>query len=606
MVKRKGIGYMIEVMVSLLVVFIFILGNTASDPGTEWSSFQKEIIGQDISYTLEKTGDVESFVRGGETGSLITAAETLSRSGVSVSGTVENVPISRQLVGFHIPPSERINASLKEVESGDQCDGDLEELEDEDAEILRSENQRADAYIYVTDSDPGVSGGTNGDEDYDTVWVDNGTSCQFSSSEGPYYLDEFFYWGNNSEGEHWDIKAIYNETEEIELYNSTQIVGLRPTLTEGVNGIDTNIEIETSAAEKDDLSSYDILVFQGRETIEPGGVLREEKDKVQDYMSEGSILLMMGLQKSDFYDGGDLEDNFITETGLKWVDLPFKADYRNNPGDEVGGQFGSNSNSEELETFFDGENGQTDNLNLTPSGNITSSNSQNFKSSGPLLYTDQGSYELTEWNATNYSMETVPPSNIEGYPDTACVDAGTEDRNLTKGNFSFPSYETDSTVEYEVISTKLGEDESFCQNNDVRALNIDLDRNGDFGDSGEGPFLNGESLTVKGKEYRIFFPETDSIKNGTAAEFVYTGDRGIENINFRVSFQGFTGNKLARMGYKQNYSKDEKKMISAVIHWLSDDTQGFGEKAESTEDTEIVSGVKENTYIPYKISLRWR
>jgi hypothetical protein len=605
MVKRKGIGYMIEVMASLLVVFTFILGNIPADPGTDWSDFQTEIIGEDITYVLEETGDTESFIRGGETGSLVTASETLSRDRVSVSGSVENVPISTQIVGFHTREIDRLNASLTPVSSGDQCHDDLEELEDSDAEILRSENTRAGAHIYVTDSDPGVSSGTNGEEDYDTTWVDNSTQCQFSSSEGPYYMDDFFYWGDGSGGDYWDINEIYGDGP-IELFNSTQIIDLRGTLKQGVNGIDTGIDVDAVAVDREDLDSYNILVFRERETIEPNGVLETHKEKVQDYLSEGSVFLMMDLQKQDFYSGGTSADNFISETGLKWIDLPYRRDYRENPGDEVGGEFGSNSDSERVETFLKGVNGQTRGLNLTPGGNIASSNTRDFKRSEPLLYTDRGSYQTTVWNSTNYSMEEVDPANIDGYPETACVEEGTVDGNLTRGNFSFHNYENDDEVEYRAISTKLGQNDKFCRENDVRALNVDFNRNGDFDDPGEGSFLNGESLTVKNKRYTAYFPGEEAIENGTAAEFVYTGDSGIENINFRTSFDGFSGNRLARLTYKENYNEDEKKIISAVIHWLSDDTKEFGENEESSISTETVGGVKENTFIPYKISMRWR
>lgn len=605
--KRKGIGYMIEVMASLLVVFTFILGNAPSEPSTDWSSFQKEMIAQDITYTLEKTGDTESFIRGGETGSLKTAAQTIGNDRVSVTGTVENVPISSQTVGFNIRPVDRFNDTLEDVDTlNDQChqDDDLQELESE-YEILRSENQRAGAYIYITDSDPGISGGTNGEEDYDTLWVDNGTKCQFSSAEGPYYNEEFFYWGDGDGGYHWDFNEIH-DAEKIEIFNSTQIIDLRPVLRRGVNGIDTGVELDAVAADREDLSTYDMLVFREVETLE-SGILDGQPAKIKEFMNEGSVLLMMNLEESNFYGAdGEIKENFLTDTGLRWVELPYKTGYRENPGDRVGGSFSSSPQSEELETFFSGLDGQTDNLDLAPAGNISSSNDQGFKDSDPLLYTEKGSYNLDLWNATNYSMQKVQPSSIDGYPETACVEEGIEDGNLTRGNLSFTKYETSEKTEYRAISTKLGENDAFCRENNVRALNIDFDHDNSFDGENEGPFLEGENLTVEGKKYTVNFPSEKSLEDGVSAELVYIGRSRIENINFRTGFQDFSGEKLARIQYKENYSEDEKKMISAVIHWLSEDTQEFGESRESSISTTVIGGVKEKTYMPYRISLRWR
>jgi len=606
MVKRKGIGYIIEVMASMLIMFAFIAGNVPSDPATDWNKFQKEISAQDIMYTLEESGDTNTFIREGETGSLVTAAKTFSRGRIDLSGSVENIPITDQVVGFHTLENNRLNASLDTVQNlGDQCyqDSDLEEL-DSEHDTLRTKNSRSGAYIYVIDTDPSTSGGANGKEDYDTAWIDNGTKCQFSSSEGPYYKDEFIYWGDGVGGDHWDINEIYSNDQELELFNATQVVRLKTELESRVNGIDTGVKVDVLAADREDLSSYNILVFRDRQTLETG-ILDYNPEKIQDFMSEGSVLLMMDLRKTDFYDGGSLAENFITDTGLKWVDLPYRTGYQGSPGDSVGGSYGDNPAANEVETYFKGTDGDIGQLNLTPSGNVTSSKDQDFKNSESILSTEKGSYQIENWNSTNSSMKPVDPSNVDGYPSTACVEDGKTDRNLTKGTFEFENYEADNTVEYEVISTKLGEDEQFCHNNHIRALNVDFNGNNNFGDRGEGPYLNGESVTIKNKVYSVYFPGETGIRYGNKSTFVYTGNSNIENINYRTSFEGFRGQKLARIGYKDRYNEDEKRMVSALIHWLSEDTAQFGEQAKSITSTESIGAVREDIFMHYKISMRW-
>lgn len=600
MVERKGIGYIIEAMTALLVMFIFILGNSPSDPGTNWNQFQKQAISQDITYTLEKTGDTEDFIRNGETGSLVTAAETLSRGRVSVSGSIENVPISTQVVGFHVLENNRDNVSLDSVQDlGDQCyqDDDLEEINAEDGDILRSENSRAGAYLYVADTDPEISGG-DGSIDYDTVWVDNKTRCQFSSSEGPYYIGEFIYWGDGPGGENWDINEIYSSSENLELYLATQIVDMKGSLKSRVNGIDTGLVLDTVASEQEDLGSYDILIFRTRDSLP---VLNSEEEKLQDFMSHGSMLLMIDLEKQDFYNGNTPADNFITNTGLKWVDLP----YRSQPPDPTGVNFHSSSHSEVVQTYFQGQSGNDNGVDLKPSGNVTSSNNRFFKNSEPLVTTGGGAYKVSEWNATNYSMEQADPNVIEGYPETACVDS-TKSSSLTNGTFEFYDYQTDDIKVYDVINTELGEDEEYCNNNDVRALNIDLNDNGDFGDPGEGPFLNGESLMVENKSFTATFPSDQAVQTGEAAVFIYTGESAVENVNYRTSFRDFTGRKLARIGYENNYETEDKKVIASLLHWLSEDTAQYGVQEDTVISTETVGGVKEETFIPYRISMRWR
>ena len=63
---------------------------------------------------------------------------------------------------------------------------------------------------------------------------------------------------------------------------------------------------------------------------------------------------------------------------------------------------------------------------------------------------------------------------------------------------------------------------------------------------------------------------------------------------------------MARIGYKSSYNQDEKKLIASVLHWLSDDSQGFGTESEAEFSTQVVGGVKEQTYIPYRIDMRWK
>lgn len=605
MVNRKGIGYILEVLAAMLVMFAFVLGNTPDAPATDWGNYQRQVMSQDLTYVMERTGDIDDFVRNGETGTINTVAQTLSRQQLEVSGTIENVPISTQIVGFHVLENDRENITIDSVDSvsDNECyeNNDLGEIEPNDGEVMRSENSRDGSYLYIADTDPDISGG-NGDLDYDTLWIDNGTRCQFSASEGPYYIDEFFYWGNSSGEEHYDINQMYTPDEQVELFLATQVADLKPVLDSRVNGIDTGLVIDTMAADRGNLDSYDILVFRERDTLDSANsVLNQHKDDIQDFLQQGSVLLMADLEKDDFYSGGNLADNFITSTGLKWVGLG----YATKPADPAGGSFTGTSESRQLENYFEGVNGNEAQLDLAGSGNISSSNRRYFKQSPALVNSDTGRYETSDWNATNYTMDQVDPDSISGYPDSACVESS-KSSALTRGEFDFRNYENDDYDTLKVISTRLGDSSSYCNNKYFRALNIDRDGDQDYGEENEGPFLEGERVEVNDKLYTVSFPSSQALETGEAAELVYIGDASIEAVNYRTSFNGFSGRRFARMGYKQSYNPDERKMIASVLHWLSEDSAGFGEQEESDISTEVVGGVKENTFIPYRVNLRWR
>lgn len=601
--RRKGIGYIIEALSALLVLFIFVLGNTPTEPATDWNNFQKNILSQDLTLVMEKTGDADDFIRNGETGTMMTMMDTLSQDRLSVSGSVENVPISTQIVGFHTIEDNRTNISFSPVQDlNDQCyqQDSLEEIEPAEGEIMRSDDSRDDTYLYIADTDPDISGG-NDEIDYDSLWADNGTRCQFSAAEGPHYLNEFFYWGNSTGEDHFDINKVYNDSNELELFLANQASDLRPALTSRMNGIETGIVVDTVAVDRGGLEGYDILVFSRREAIPD---LNDNEEKIQQFLEEGSLLMMVELRKQDFYiDLGtspELADNFITSTGLKWVDLGYSTPI----SDPAGASFSETASSRELGDYFQGFDGDPAQIELRPAGKISSSNGIDFKNSAPIVATRTGSYDTEIWNATNYNMDTVDPDTVEGYVETDCV-GSSESTALTEGEFDFHDYQTDSYQPYSVISVQLGAENS-CSDNYARAVEIDIDGDGEYTDGNEGPFLSGEQVRVENKTFTVNFPNQEALETGDAVEFVYNGENEIESINYRNSFPGFQGQRLARMEYKSSYSAEEKKMVSAVVHWLSDENTQFGNQRNVEISTEAIGGVKENTFIPYRISMRWK
>jgi hypothetical protein len=302
-------------------------------------------------------------------------------------------------------------------------------------------------------------------------------------------------------------------------------------------------------------------------------------------------------------DGTEIDDisaprgNFLTSTGLKWVDLGYEVSPSFYP---VGAEFHDSSASRNLETYFRGMEGDMTEVNITPSGNVTSSTSRYFKDSTPLASTGSGVYDTDEWNATNHSMEQVDPDSVEGLPDTECVGNG-ESSHLTEGKFDFHDYQSDSFLEYDVINVQMG---GNCDGY-IRSVKIDKDQDGDYSDRDEGPFLNNETVYVENKTFTVSFPSQEALETGEVVEFVYRGKNNLELVSYRDSFKDFSGEKLARIGYEEEYNPDEKKLVAALIHWMSDETAEFGASGESDTSTEAIGGVKENTFIPYMVAMRW-
>lgn len=591
--QRKGIGYMIEGIIAAVTVFIFAFGQTPTETAQDWSSFQNQITANDLSYTLKKTGDLNAILKEQNTGSLETAVSSMTDGQLEISGTVDNLPLNDASIGFTSTNygglEERHTDSIRDVESSDRCSGDLEEIEQQSGtSIKRTEDPGAhdDVVLYFADTDPQVSGGFTNQVDYDTLYVDNQTTCQFSASEGPIYVDDFFRWNTSVSGEYeyYDLKNIDGGSNQITYYNATLPFNLQKQMNQPINGIKTNQDVDTFNLATANIDTYDLIVIRREEAIGYINSTSDEQQKVKDFMKEKPVLIVANLTKPK------TETGFIADIGLKWIDLS----YTSQPNDY---QFSESSMSRKVETYFEGVNGDRSSLNLPPGGKISSSNSESLIQEDPLLYARNGNYFTDPWNATNYSMKKFDPDSIDGEPESACY-SDSPTSNLTRGAFSFPDNESDQKVDYTVINAKMGKTSSDC--GIVRALSIDLDNDGVYTEEGEGPFFSGEKLILESKIYKVAATSSDS------AEFVFSGNNDPEIVNYRSSFENFGGDQLARIGYKEDYSENNMKLISSTVYWLLGDTTEFGAKKPSSVSTTVLGSINQNVYMPYRVSLRWR
>lgn len=593
---EKGAGYSLEAIVAVATVFIFMFGALDIPSNQNWSQFREQTSAEDVTYALQKTGYINHALRNGETGSIQTAFSTVTERSTEVSGLVSNLPINDNRVGFYIINSERYTQNLRTIQSGDTCEGDLEEISTRSEEpVLRTTGgalaDDKNSVIYLGDLDPANStiGSGDGVTNYDSLWVDNGTECQFSNSEGPYSIEEIFKWDNG----YYDFKSADASSDTMRLYNATQPVRFREVLRQRVNDVKTFTTVDTVNFSRLDSRTYNTVAFRKEQSLDD---VSNNREIVEEFLETGSILFLADLDQS-YFEPGD----FLSDAGFRYVDVP----YQGSPSWD-GGYFPNSEAPQEVSTYFRGLNGQEVNLNIDPSTTVISDSERYLESGDPLLKSSER-YDFSVWDTSTSSMNAVDPSSVDGEPSSECyVDSSGNDRDraLTETtNLGFP----ESSVS--VINAELGSSDSYCNNNNDRAIKIDFDDDGDYQDASEGPFLNGETVIIDDRQYGVTIipaASDSSCDEGDCLEFVYIGDRGVEIIPRRTSFPGLNGEKIALTGYQSEYSTDDLKVLTSTINWLRGDQVSFtGQEQPEGLSTSTFSAVQNRTYMPYELNLRW-
>ncbi|WP_414838172.1 hypothetical protein ACK3SF_02110 [Candidatus Nanosalina sp. VS9-1] len=568
--KRAGAGYSIEAILAALILFTFAMNAVQVPDSKDWSGLQREIAARDISFVLKETGDLETFLKNSDTGALRTAATTLSDTDISVSGTVENLPINEMRVGFHKMPDKIFWNQTVEVQADDFCYGDLEEIQDRsETEIRRTANSTGtmeDKYgvrLYFADNDPSIPGGFNGETDYDSIYVDNGTRCVFRTEEGPYYNDEIFYWGNRTDdrpGNFFDFKRYDNTLHRFNFFQADNAVRFRKTLEKPVNGIKTRTAVNTFNFTTRGLKDLDILVFSESESLEK---IQENDQKFKEFAREGSALFLMNLTQSD------MNYDIMQDIGFEWFDLP----YTNNPS-EYDETFSDYEDSEEIETYFRGLEGDISKVSMGPGGKVISGQAFTATSREDLLFARNTGYDTSDLDGDILFGDSWTEINT----GEACRDTQT----------TFQIY----MEAYEVRNIDLSRDSGNC--GQIRGLMVRED--GEW----RGPFLEDEVIRIDGRRY------VPRIESSGSARLVFAGSSKVELVNHREVFENMTGQKIARAAYEKNYSDSDRELLATVMYWLRGDTVRFEGGAGATSlSTTIPGGISENVYMPYKVKMRW-
>lgn len=583
MVDRKGAGYALEAIVAIATVIIFVLGGLSVPSNQDWEGFRSQVSAEDLTYSLQESGYLNHALSEGEVGSVQTAVSTITERDIEVSGLVSNLPIAENSIAFYTRPTDRYTQNLEPVDGG--CEGDLEEISSRSEEpVLRTDGTgrsgvHSGEVLYVADLDPAQVGGNN-KQDYDSLWVDNGTTCQFSSSEGPYFLDNIFLW----EDEYYDLESIDGSSEEMRLFKATQPVRFRNSLREPVNGVNTFVNIDAVNFTELDQNTYNTAVLRSESAVQQ--VDSGNKDLVENFMEEGSLLILANLTSTSF-DSND----FLSRSGFKYVNSSYSDSYA---GEETTGRFPSNRNAQDVQTYFAGLEGVESDLSVIPPKAISNTRST-IQSSPAILRSPTETYNFSVWNRTDGSLEDADPSNFPGAPESECYSTGGD--SFTRGELEFPDEQT-----YSFINAELGTSTSFCNNNNERGVKVDVDQDGSYED--ESTLLNDQVFEVANRRYalKVMYNSDPAREVG----FTFVGNREVELIARRNSFPAYDGNKIAVSGYENFYEDQDRRLLASVIHWLRGDDVRFTGLTEPEDiSTSTYSGIENETYLPYELNLRW-
>ncbi|MFB6245028.1 MAG: hypothetical protein ABEJ03_01645 [Candidatus Nanohaloarchaea archaeon] len=582
MVRRKGAGYLIEGMVSVMVLLIFVSGalNTLSEESSQTTGIQEKITSSDATYVLKKTEKIDRFVERGETGSIRAVSSALTGERFDVSGSVKGSPTGRYFVGVFVEDDGgssdsdgadqvrdwSLNSNLPE------CNGDLEEINSE-SQILRYEpsgGSSADT-LYFADAD---STDTGSGTDYDTLWVDNGTQCQFLASEGPHRLGDFVKVAVEEGG------TVYDRHYQLEAIRTSGSGGTavmyRSPLTHELKKRFSRLDSASIQMDRfnfsETLSDYDLLIFKDRKNLNE---INNHQDKLLRYTRFGKTIFAM--EKNNIQQSG----TFLSRTGMETPDMSSRT--RSGDHSIV---FGTSELSQEIERYY-GSLGPVEAIDGSELNPIVSG--QRFYSRNTVIAHDSKHlFDRDDWNVTvNASDTTNTDTAPEGVPTTDCDDAYMRARKEFREDGGYEPLT--------IYSTKLSGTTADCD--DTRfGISIDKNDDGDFTDPGEEEILEGERTVVNGRRYYANISSHDSF------ELLYNGEPRKEVFSHTSSFE--TQN-TAGFGFAPGLSfpEDRKVRFLAAASYAMLEGKSFGPGESSSVTTTAVGRTAGN--ITYRVNLRW-
>lgn len=587
---RKGQMHVMDAVAAVLVLLLFGITSFNTNVSTDWGEYENQIAANDLSYTLKQTGHAENFVAGGNTGSLKTAVDTVSIRSLDVAGQINGVPPNLD-IGYYSLPSSLDSASVSRISSGDTCYSEVQNQLSvlSSAPILRTDSgglqsQNDGITIYIGDYRDGQSVASQ--LNYDALWVDKGTQCDFTDVNDPVRPDGIFEWGTGSHYEFRDLEVnVSSWGGELELTEADQMKRFQTTMEKDVNEVNNHVKLN-SFTFSEDLESLDMLIFPERasiQRIENQGM----ENKVETLASEKPVLFLADLDQST------VEGGIMETLGFQWKGLSYTSDtdancpVNGNSIDNCGSlevSFSDTENSDTVHQMAMGQDSDFSSISLYPQGSLVVEDKGAISFEKTMYLENYGYSEISE-DRINKGLSTTTAS---GSPSTSCDDA-------TEGTFSFP--DSSGTLEsLDVINTQLGNSPSYCSQN-IRALYIDRNDDGDYDDDNEGPFQDGDRVTVKGLTYTVeIYPDSETgCSYNDCAGFLLQDNAQVSVFNYN------SNNGVGRTGYESSYSSTDRKVLAGFIYMMVGSTE-----IPSDSQGDILTNLYGSTdQEAYQMNLRW-
>ena len=593
----KGIGYALEAIMATIILILFAVGAVeVTSPDQDWSEYQRQVAAQDLTYSMQVSGKLEGFASRGEMGSFQEAVNTISDRDLEVSGSISDLPMYELSIAYFVRPDNRASQDIRPVQSSDSCYGELSELQrsfdDPDDPIYKTTGSLPNKYnvtLYFGNTNP--TGTPSGVDQYDTLWVDNGTRCQFTDEDGPVYFDEMFFWGDSDDESYPEDYYVFKNSSvnpdnpgEASLYLSTQGEAVKSVMDEGINGVETDIEFDAVNFRDIEDEEYDVVLFGERESLSE---INDpvNRDILEEHLISSSALFLMNPIKSD------MDSGFLSDANFEWMDTGYEGSYS---GGFTSTTFSRQSDSALLETYYRGQGANPADLELRPPGKVVSNSSQRVEP-GRTFYSPTEEYDYSEWDRSVHGFTQVDPSSVGGEPSSSCYSGGSTSSSLTEAeNVGF-----EGRTGVDVLNAEIGS----CTGD--RAVKLDLDGDGDY--SGD-LYLNGEAFALGGIQYYVDIEGScPSHEDGECVDFIAAGNGAVELLPHTTNYDSFNGRgRVALIGYESEYSREQNQRIASIIHWMTGSTNNF----EGLEDPEGINTVARGSvfkevYMPYQIDFRW-
>jgi len=587
---RKGQMHVIDAVAAVMILFFFAISGFNMSDARDWTRFENQITTGDLSYTMKETGHIDEFVSKGSTGSLKQAFNGITQRDFSTSGDIRGTAPNLD-IGFFRRPSQISDAPVSNVSSGDSCDDEVQnQLQSRSATpVLKTEassikSNNGDITFYLGDYH--INEDLVSQVKYDSVWIDQG-GCDFGRLSDPYSLGEIFEWGDGNYYEFRDVDvSVDTWTGTVELAEADQMKRMQETMQSPMNGIKNRVKID-SFTFNDDTEGLDFFIFAEKETLQHIED-EDQRNTVNRMIEDNPVLFMANLNQSL------VQNTVLRENGFQWKNLGYRTDEGCGASDqevndscgtlEVG--FSSHQDSKKTKEMMSGMKTYFSSISLYPEGSVVTED-KGALSFDKTMYLENFAYSGISEDRVNTGL--TEDTSVTGRPDTHC-------NNITSGTLDFP--DSDGNLEtLEIVNTQLGKSDSYCSQNN-RALYIDRDDDGDFSESDEGPFQEGEKTDIRGLTYvtRIYDSTASGCGPDDCAGFVLD-----ENAQLNV-FTYESGGDVGRTPYEDSFSSEDRKAIAGFIYMMAGPTQLEG-RTSGEISTSIYGSTGEE---PYRINMRWQ